>query len=272
MTVKPASPDSALSEPYHARIALISVPLGVLKAGPPRFTPPLPPRRIRSIDALGMGVLNKVILTYAEPWWPDDAGFTFLLDPEDPTNLSGPAPAPTSRPRSAFIINLWKATGVPALSWFFGGDSADQLEESSDAEISAWAGKAVEQYLGPTYGGGGGSAPPPPPTRVIVTRWRGDPYSQGSYAYFPVRGGVSKEVSVDGGASSHHHPAASFSDLGGSPLDCVELARPLWNRFFFAGEHTEPDHFASVHGAYLSGVREALKIEDALVALQESRV
>ncbi|KAG8884733.1 hypothetical protein FRB98_002179 [Tulasnella sp. 332] len=266
VTVKPKTSDSAsgtgMHGPYQASIVLVSVPLGVLKARRPKFTPPLPPRRIQSINALGMGVLNKIILTYAEPWWPNDVGFTFVPDPENPTNLSGPKTSPKLKPRSAFIINLWKLTGVPALSWFIGGDTADHLEESSDEEISNWAAGMMKQYLGPTYNS---ASDPPAPTRVIVTRWRGDLHSQGSYAYFPVQGISEESIGVS-------HPAASFSSLGGSPLDCVELARPLWDRFFFAGEHTEPDHFASVHGAYLSGVREAMKIEDALVALEESRI
>ncbi|KAG8981827.1 hypothetical protein FRB94_009215 [Tulasnella sp. JGI-2019a] len=263
VNVKPtssSSPDSLTREPYQAKIALISVPLGVLKSRPPRFVPPLPPRRIQSIQSLGMGLLNKVILTYPEPWWPDATTFTFMPDPENPSNLSGPNPLPNTKARAAFIVNLWSRTKVPALSWFIGGDAADHLEKSSDEEISKWAEGVVKQYLGPAYEK---ASDPPAPTKVIITRWRTDLYSQGSYIYFPVQGMSGEAIGVE-------HPAASFSSRGGSPLDCIELARPLWNRFFFAGEHTEPDHFASVHGAYLSGVREAGKIEDALVALEDS--
>ncbi|KAG8981828.1 hypothetical protein FRB94_009216 [Tulasnella sp. JGI-2019a] len=262
VNVKPTSLNSTHSlshESYQAKVALISVPLGVLKSRPPKFTPPLPPRRIQSIQSLGIGLLNKVILIYQEPWWPDVRIFTLLPDPENPSNLCKPSPSPNTEARAAFIINLWNRTKVPALSYFIGGDVADHLEGFSDEEISKWARGVMKQYLGPAYKGG---SDPPAPTRVIIIRWRGDPYSQGSYIYFPAQG-VSKEAI---GAS---HPAASFSTRGGSPLDCLELARPLWNRFFFAGEHTEPDYFASVHGAYLSGVREALKIENALVALEE---
>jgi len=39
-----------------------------------------------------------------------------------------------------------------------------------------------------------------------------------------------------------------------------QLAEPLDNQVFFAGEHTEKDYFSTVHGAYLSGIREAVRI------------
>jgi len=38
------------------------------------------------------------------------------------------------------------------------------------------------------------------------------------------------------------------------------LAGPLRKRLFFAGEATEPDHFGTAHGAYLSGVRAAREV------------
>ncbi|KAG8880715.1 hypothetical protein FRB97_000591 [Tulasnella sp. 331] len=51
-----------IREPYRADTILITIPLGVLKSRPPIFSPPVPPRRLQSIHALGMGVLNKVVL------------------------------------------------------------------------------------------------------------------------------------------------------------------------------------------------------------------
>lgn len=244
-------------EPYSSALVLITIPLGVLKARPPKFTPPLPPRRIETIEAMGMGILNKVVLIYKDVWWPNDhSSFTFLPDPSNPTELRGPKASLSSNPRAGYVTNFSYCAGVPALTWIFSGDVGDTLEESTDEEISKWASKMVIKYLGPKA-----VRPPTPPVDVWITRWRNDPYSQGSYCFWPA-----KNLSIDSG-----NPAQRFSERGGSPLDCKEMARPLWGRWFFAGEHTEPDHFASVHGAYLSGVREGIRIEDALASLSASR-
>jgi polyamine oxidase len=73
----------------------------------------------------------------------------------------------------------------------------------------------------------------PAPKGRLVTRWAADPYARGSY---------------------------SFLAVGSSPDDQKALAEPASDRVLFAGEATQPEHFATVHGAYLSGVREAQRI------------
>ena len=75
----------------------------------------------------------------------------------------------------------------------------------------------------------------PQPTGSIVTRWGSDPFALGSY---------------------------SFLAVGSSPDDMHALAEPAGERLMFAGEATNPEFFGTVHGAYLSGVREAERILD----------
>jgi polyamine oxidase len=73
----------------------------------------------------------------------------------------------------------------------------------------------------------------PQPTSRLITRWGRDPFSRGAY-FFP---------------------------KVGSPIsDVAELAKPVGKRLFFAGEATNADYFATVHGAIASGRREARKI------------
>ncbi len=73
----------------------------------------------------------------------------------------------------------------------------------------------------------------PQPTGSIVTRWGSDPYARGSY---------------------------SFIAAGSSPDDMDALAEPAGERLMFAGEATNREWFGTVHGAYLSGIREAERI------------
>jgi monoamine oxidase len=73
----------------------------------------------------------------------------------------------------------------------------------------------------------------PEPEAVVQTRWGSDPYSYGSYSYISV------------GAKTEYYDT---------------LARPIDNRVFFAGEATHRSYPGTVHGAYLSGIREANRV------------
>jgi monoamine oxidase len=75
----------------------------------------------------------------------------------------------------------------------------------------------------------------PDPVDAQITRWASDPLAFGSY---------------------------SFNALGATPDMRDDLARPVDGRIFFAGEATERDYFATVHGAYLSGLRAAEQINE----------
>ena len=70
----------------------------------------------------------------------------------------------------------------------------------------------------------------PEPDGMLVTRWGKDPFSLGAYSHIP--------------------PFASGDDY-------EMLAEPVDNVLFFAGEATSREYPATVHGAYLSGVRAA---------------
>lgn len=56
--------------------------------------------------------------------------------------------------------------------------------------------------------------------------------------------------------------AYSFTAVGTEMRHFEDLAASLEDKLFFAGEHTEVDYFSTVHGAYLSGMREAGNIID----------
>ena len=86
------------------------------------------------------------------------------------------------------------------------------------------------------------------PKHFVATRWRSDEYSCGSYSY------------VAAGASGNDY------DFLAAPICPVSQGVGLaQSRVFFAGEHTIKNYPATVHGAMLSGLREAGKIGDVLL-------
>ncbi|ORB29403.1 flavin monoamine oxidase family protein [Mycolicibacterium parafortuitum] len=194
-------------ETITADRVIVTVPLGVLKAGTITFDPPLPDAKRDAIARLGFGLLDKVVLRFDEPFW------TGRFDAHsDMIGLAG-----RDRPVSD-LVNGLRFTDVPVLIGLRGGANALVREQDSDA-------KTADEVVAALGG--------PAPTGVVVTRWAQDPYARGSY---------------------------SFLAVGSGPDDQEALAAPVGDRLAFAGEATHAEFFATVHGAYLSGVREADRI------------
>lgn len=122
-------------------------------------------------------------------------------------------------------LNLGRLTGQPILLGFNAGDFGGQIEAWSDAQIVASAMSRLKQI----YGSG-----IPEPVSFQITRWSQDPFSYGAF---------------------------SFHKLGSKPTMRDDLAAPIGNRVFFAGEATHKQMFATVHGALLSGQRAATQAE-----------
>lgn len=73
--VRVRTADGSLEEGSHV---VVTVPLGVLKRGLPRFSPAPPPDRLAAIERLGFGRFEKVAVRFSEPFWRD-AGFPHLM-------------------------------------------------------------------------------------------------------------------------------------------------------------------------------------------------
>lgn len=195
---------------FQADRAIVTLPLGVLKSGDVVFSPPLPAEKQTVIEQMGFGVLNKVYLRFAEPFWGKR--------PEWYSYLS------EKRGNWSEWFNMHHYIDQPILLAFNAADFGTELEGWSDEKIVAEAMIILRKMFGNEI---------PEPESFQITRWIADPFAYGSY---------------------------SFPALG-SPANAREvLARPVNNRLFFAGEATNSDYPATVHGAYLSGIREANRI------------
>ncbi|MBN3278389.1 KDM1A demethylase, partial [Polyodon spathula] len=156
----------------------------------------------------------------------------------DPSvNLFGHVGSTTASRGELFLFwNLYKA---PILLALMAGEAAGIMENISDDVI-------VGRCLAILKGIFGGSAVPQP-KETVVTRWRADPWARGSYSY------------VAAGSSGNDY------DLMAQPITpgpAVPGASQPVPRLFFAGEHTIRNYPATVHGALLSGLREAGRIAD----------
>lgn len=218
--------DGTIVEADHI---VLTTPLGVLKSETIQFEPPLPKWKLGPIERLGFGTLNKVILVFEKPFWDVDQDmFGLLREPEVKDSLDQEDYI-ANRGRFYFFWNCIKTTGRPVLISLMAGDAAHQAEASSDAELVA----EVTQELSKIFS----QQEVPEPLETIVTRWGKDRFARGSYSYV--------------GATS-------------LPGDYEALAAPVGN-LHFAGEATCATHPATVHGAYISGLRAASEIIDDLL-------
>lgn len=132
---------------------------------------------------------------------------------------------PENRDKFNYFVNVKKFhPNVNALMTFAYADFGRQTENMTDAEIIS----EIMAHLKDIYGNN-----IPNPTKMLRTKWQTNENSFGVYSYTAV------------GTEMKH-----FDDLAEEVLD----------KLFFAGEHTNADYFSTVHGAYLSGIREADKI------------
>ena len=101
----------------------------------------------------------------------------------------------------------------------------------------------------------------PQPKETVVTRWRADPWARGSYSYVKVgSSGTDYDLLASPVKPKTQANEAKFDDTEGE--DEEERVMP---RLFFAGEHTIRNYPATVHGALLSGLREAGRIADYFI-------
>ncbi|CAH9067848.1 unnamed protein product [Cuscuta epithymum] len=152
---------------FSGDAVLITVPLGCLKAGAISFTPPLPHWKSLSIQRLGFGVLNKVVLEFPEVFWDDSVDY-FGATAEQ-TDLRG---------QCFMFWNIKKTVGAPVLIALVVGKAAVDGQHISSSDHVNHAVMVLRKLFGESM--------VPDPVASVVTDWGRDPYSYGAYSYVAV--------------------------------------------------------------------------------------
>jgi len=213
----------------RARTAVVTLPLGVLKAAPSeagavRFDP-LPAALRAAVQKLEVSHVCKLVLRFREAFWDD---------PEFFRRRAGRAVGEPNRieflhDRKGDFPTWWTASPwlAPVVTAWAGGPRADALAELNETGLVDRALASLGRALGV------------PRSRLEdmleswrAHDWRHDPYSRGAYSYVGV---------------------------GGLPAQRA-LGRPCAGTLFFAGEATEPEEMGTVAGAISSGQRAARQI------------
>ena len=218
---------------FDADHVIVTVSLGVLKEmHSTLFCPSLPTDKITAIQNLGFGYVGKIFLEFEKPFWHSDE-YNLPLIWEDKENCKNEAEL-ANRPWVHRLYSLY--TTRPGshilLAWFQGNESLC-IERTPAQEVGEQCLAAIKKCTT--------LKSLPPIVNVDRTQWGINPYTRGSYSF------LSKAAS------------GNDFDILASPLpyesagnkDAPDL------QLLFAGEATNRQFYGTVHGAYLTGVREA---------------
>ncbi|KAF8378874.1 hypothetical protein HHK36_030223 [Tetracentron sinense] len=143
---------------FVADAAILTVPLGVLKANLIDFKPKLPSWKADAISDLGVGNENKIALLYDSVFWPN----VELLGIVAPTSYA-----------CGYFLNLHKATGYPVLVYMAAGRFAYDIEKLSDEAAANFVMLQLKKMFPDAT----------EPVQYLVSRWGTDPDSLGCYSY-----------------------------------------------------------------------------------------
>ena len=145
---------------FTADHVVVTLPLGVLQAKRVTFTPALPQGKQKAIASLGMGVLNKCYLRFAEAFWPKNVDWLEYI--------------PVQHGEWTEWVSFQQAVNKPVLLGFNAADRGRQIEAWSDTQIVDSAMKTLRTIFGAAI---------PDPVDYQLTRWASDPYALGSYSF-----------------------------------------------------------------------------------------
>lgn len=209
---------------YTADHVVVTCSLGHLKANHKHmFDPPLPESKAGAIERTGFGRVTKLFLFYDQPFWTDGIQLAWSTHGQPITETSD------------WVKGLQGFQELPGNSKVvggpFGGRGAEIVESLTDDEVSTACRDLLGKFLKvPSI---------PKPTMVLRSKWNSDPLYRGSYTYLSTKNREN---------------------------DILDLAAPLPDNrrptLLFAGEATHPCYYSTVHGAYLSGLRESQRLAE----------
>ncbi|CAL8284185.1 unnamed protein product [Arctogadus glacialis] len=235
---QPVTVETEDGERLGADHVIVTVPLGYLKRHHATlFSPPLPLHKQHSVQRMGFGTNDKIFVEFDSPWWDADCGVIHLLWEDEEDLVDQVADVKRSWIKKLFgftVVTPAERYGHVLCGWI-AGHEAEHMETLTEQEVTREVTQLIRTFTG---------NPIVTPRRVLRSQWFQDPWTCGSYTY-PGRGCSAQDL------------ANLMEPL---PAEGAPQSPPL--QVLFAGEATHHCYYSTVHGALLSGWREA----DRLIA------
>jgi monoamine oxidase len=150
-------------ETFAADIAVVTLPLAVLKTNKMKFEPSLP-EKIEAIQGLEVGNVVRIVFHFKESFW-EDFGFIHAFDEAIPT--------------------WWSNQRGPILTGWTGGPKADALLKLSRKKLEKTALEILGKII---FGGASVAALRKRLVAIHFYNWADDEEIRGAYSYIPVNG------------------------------------------------------------------------------------
>ncbi|MCY7405833.1 MAG: FAD-dependent oxidoreductase [Alkalinema sp. CAN_BIN05] len=154
------------TQEFNADVAIVTLPLGILKAGDVIFSPPLPEPKQTAINRVGFGTVNKVFLKFDRPFWD----FTMQYFGYASGNQS----------LYSYLLNVQKFSSIPALMAFSIGQNGQAMERRSDEQITTDVLEVLQTLFKVR-------SDEITPQSILISRWMRDRFTRGSYSYASVQ-------------------------------------------------------------------------------------
>lgn len=157
---------------FEGSHVIVTVPLGVLKAGTITFDPPLPAAKQDVIKRIGFGNVEKVTMAFATAFWRRDAKkANHVFGVPDPLAAHG------------MFVDVTDVAGAssgepasPCLAYVCGSDTAIWASKNPE-DAARRAAAELEQIFPNSF---------EPPVATATSSWSSSPFSMGCYAYASV--------------------------------------------------------------------------------------
>ena len=215
--------ESALTDAKFSR-AVITLPLSLIQAGSVRIVPELRDKQAAA-NKLAMGQVVKIVMRFHTPFWEK-----LELATKDGRS-QGLADLAYIHAPDELLPTWWTLLPerTPVLIGWAGGSRAEELLSRGEQAIRNHALKSLVTVFAVEL-----EKIEEQLEEIYCHNWYGDPFSRGAYSYIPI-GGLEAQM---------------------------QLARPVENTLFFAGEATNTEgHLGTVHGAIATGLRAAREVQ-----------
>ncbi|XP_070261766.1 lysine-specific histone demethylase 2 isoform X6 [Myotis yumanensis] len=157
---------------YAAQKALVTVPLALLQKGALQFNPPLSDKKMKAINSLGAGIIEKIALQFPYRFWDSKVqGADFF----------GHVP-PSASKRGLFAVfyDMDPQKKHSVLMSVIAGEAVASLRNLDDKQVLQQCMATLRELFK--------EQEVPDPTKYFVTRWSTDPWIQMAYSFVKTGG------------------------------------------------------------------------------------